>query len=141
MWLQVTFENVGNCIVPEDVELRLIKQSRGVSKATQTMHKYVTCYSLIVYCSLSHLVSVFTRYTLAESLAPRNRCSPRRLLRALVPHVSGIACILCLTACSFTVCCTAPAIPGAFPSRVEWQPFSAGAAIGPLLAVFVNAQS
>jgi hypothetical protein len=42
LFFQVTFENVSNSVVPEDVEFRLVSQSRGVSRATQTMHKSVS---------------------------------------------------------------------------------------------------
>ncbi len=38
-FLQVTVENASNCVVPEDVELRLVSQSRGVTRAAPSMHK------------------------------------------------------------------------------------------------------
>ena len=38
-FLQVTVENTSNCVVPEDVELRLVSQSRGVTRAAPSMHK------------------------------------------------------------------------------------------------------
>ncbi len=70
MGVQVTVENVSSGVVPEDVELRLISQSRGVSKATQTMHKY----SSLSIASIQHSLRTCAQLQfLTRDRAPRTK--------------------------------------------------------------------
>ena len=62
----MTVENASNCVVPEDVELRLVSQSKGITKATPAMHKCAPHFSV-----MPHIGARFNGFTLVTGfLAP-----------------------------------------------------------------------